>query len=88
MVYSVRLDRTAVLPPEPSVAPMPRVFPTMGSRPAPADEIVSRAKQLTKPFAGDDALDNWAARMVAAAEDFQKNKRSDPLGGFLVTHPR
>jgi hypothetical protein len=47
-----------------------------------------RAKQLTKPFAGDEGLDGWAARMIAAADDFQKNKRSDPLGGFLVTHQR
>jgi hypothetical protein len=53
-------------------------------QPAPID----RARQLTKPFAGDDDLDGWAARMIAAADDFQKNKRSDPLGGFLVTHQR
>lgn len=49
---------------------------------------IDRARQLTKPFAGDDALDNWTARMLAASEDFQSNKRSDPLGGFLVTHQR
>jgi hypothetical protein len=49
---------------------------------------IDRAKQLTKPFAGDADLDTWAARMLTAADDFQKNKRSDPLGGFLVTHQR
>jgi hypothetical protein len=49
---------------------------------------IDRAKQLTKPFAGDAALDTWTARMIAAADDFQKNKRNDPLGGFLVTHQR
>jgi hypothetical protein len=54
------------------------------AKPLPLD----RAKQLTKPFAGDDALDSWAAKMLAASEDYQKNKRSDPLGGFLPTHKR
>lgn len=49
---------------------------------------LDRARKLTKPFAGDDKLDQWAAKLVAAADDFQKNKRSDPLGGFLVTHLR
>lgn len=49
---------------------------------------IERARQLTKPFAGDDALDAWTARMIAAADAFQKNKRSDPLDGFLVTHLR
>lgn len=48
----------------------------------------ARAKQLTRPFAGDDALDRWTARMIAAADEFQNNKRPDPLGGFLVTHSR
>lgn len=57
-------------------------------QPAPEPLPLDRAKQLTKPFAGDDALDTWTARMIAASEDFQKNKRSDPLGGFLVTHLR
>lgn len=49
---------------------------------------IDRAKQLTKPFAGDDALDTWTARMMRDAEDFQKNKRADPLNEFLVTHQR
>jgi len=49
---------------------------------------IDRARQLTKPFAGDDGLDRWAARMIAAADDFQKNKRPDPLGGFVSTHQR
>jgi hypothetical protein len=60
------------------------VRPSQPAEPLPLD----RAKQLTKPFAGDDKLDAWAARMIAAADDYQKNKRSDPLGGFLVTHQR
>lgn len=60
------------------------VRPSQPAEPLPID----RTKQLTKPFAGDDALDSWAARMMRDAEDFQKNKRSDPLGGFLVTHQR
>lgn len=63
------------------------VRPGQSSEPPKALPI-DRAKQLTKPFAGDDALDTWAARMMRDAEDFQTNKRSDPLGGFLVTHMR
>jgi hypothetical protein len=47
-----------------------------------------RVRQLTQPFGEEPALNNWAARMLAAADDFQKNKRPDPLGGFLVTHQR
>jgi hypothetical protein len=82
MVYSVRLDRSAVLPTASCAVPMPAVGATAGPRPASSDPL-NRAKQLTKPFAGDDALDNWAARMIAAADDFQNRKRPDPLGGFL-----
>lgn len=63
------------------------VRPGQSSEPPKALPL-DRAKQLTKPFAGDDALDTWTARLLAASEDFQKNKRSDPLGGFLVTHQR
>jgi hypothetical protein len=43
-----------------------------------------RAKILTKPFPNDAHLEAWAARMIAAAEEFQRNKRSDPLGGFVL----
>lgn len=60
------------------------VGPGQPAEPLPID----RAKQLTKPFAGDDALDAWTARMLAAADDFQRNKRGDPLDGFLVKHQR
>jgi hypothetical protein len=68
---------------------MPSVGTTAGPRTETASSApIDRAKQLTKPFAGDDSLDTWTARMIAAADDFQKNKRSDPLGGFLVTHQR
>jgi hypothetical protein len=62
------------------------VRPGQAAEPKPLP--IDRAKQLTKPFAGDDALDTWAAKMLADSEAFQSNKRSDPLGGFLVTHER
>lgn len=45
---------------------------------------MKRAKDFTKPFGDDEKLDSWAARMVAAADEFTNNKRSDPLGGFLL----
>jgi hypothetical protein len=54
----------------------------------PQRTAIDRAKQLTRPFAGDESLNTWTARMIAAADDYQKNKRPDPLGGFLVTHLR
>lgn len=49
---------------------------------------IDRAKQITKPFAGDDHLDTWAARMLAAADEFQTNRRPDPLGSMFVTNSR
>jgi hypothetical protein len=49
---------------------------------------IDRARKLAAPFAGDESLTTWAARIITAADDFQKNKRPDPLGGFLVTHLR
>jgi hypothetical protein len=52
----------------------------VANKPSAAD----RAKVLTKPFAEDTNLNAWAARMIAAADDFTKNKSSDPLGGFLL----
>jgi hypothetical protein len=70
MVYSVRLDRSAGAAHEPAPA-------------KPVSTAAERARQLTKPFGADDALDAWAARLIADSEDFQNRKRSDPLGGFL-----
>ena len=58
---------------------------------APKPEVsdpITRAKQLTKPFGADVALESWAAGLIAAADDFQQSKRTDPLGAFLVTHLR
>jgi hypothetical protein len=68
MVYSVRLDRSAA----PDTAP-----------PKPVSTFAERARQLAKPFAGDEALEAWAARIIADSEAFQQRKRPDPLGGFL-----
>lgn len=45
--------------------------------------FTDQAKQLTKPFGDDQALSNWAARMLAAADEFQNEKRPDPLGSFI-----
>jgi hypothetical protein len=67
MVYSVRLDRSGA--PDLPIKPI--------STPA------ERARQLTKPFGTDAALDAWAARLLADSEDFQNRKRSGPFGGFL-----
>jgi len=30
------------------------------------------------------SFETWAARMIAAADEFQRNKRPDPLGGFVL----
>jgi hypothetical protein len=68
MVYSVRLDRSAA--PDTTVT-------------KPISTAAERARQLTKPFGADEALDAWTARLIADSEDFQNRKRSDPLGGFL-----
>lgn len=54
----------------------------------PATDAIERAKTLTKSFGDDADLNAWAARMIAAADEFSKHKRSDPLGGFLPTHKR
>ena len=35
-------------------------------------------------FPDDTHLKAWAARIIAAADDFQRNKRPDPLGGFVL----
>jgi hypothetical protein len=68
MVYSVRLDR--------SVAP-----DTTPTKPVPT--FADRARQLAKPFGADEALEAWAARMIAESEAFQNRKRKDPIGAFL-----
>jgi hypothetical protein len=55
----------------------------------PAEPLpLDRAKQLTKPFAGDDALDAWTARMMRDAEAFQKNRPQDALGNLFVMNSR
>jgi hypothetical protein len=41
-------------------------------------------KTLTSSFPDDDHLKAWAARLLAAADEFQRNKRPDPLGGFVL----
>jgi hypothetical protein len=63
------------------VRPSPSAEP---AKPLPLD----RAKLLTKPFAGDEALDTWAARMMRDAEDFQKNRPQDHLGNLFVMNSR
>jgi len=45
--------------------------------------VVDRVKILTGPFPDDAHLKAWAALLLAAADDFQQNKRPDPLGGFV-----
>jgi hypothetical protein len=66
MVYSVRLDRSSA----PSAPPKP------------VSTFEERARQIAKPFGADDSLESWTARMIADSEDFQKRKRSGPLGAF------
>lgn len=49
-----------------------------------APTFSERAKQIAKPFAGDDALEAWTARMIADADEFQsKRQRSNSLREFL-----
>lgn len=60
------------------------VRPSQPAEPLPID----RAKQLTKPFAGDDALDTWTARLMRDAEAFQKNRPQDTLGNLFVMNSR
>jgi hypothetical protein len=50
----------------------------------PSQPVANRVRDLTKQFPDDDPLKAWAARMIAAADDFQRNKRPDPSGGFLL----
>ena len=46
-------------------------------------DYTDQATQLTKPFGDDQALNVWAARMLAAADEVQNKKRPDPLGSFI-----
>jgi hypothetical protein len=39
---------------------------------------------VTSPFPDDVHLKAWAARLIAAAEEFQRNKRPDPLRGLFL----
>jgi hypothetical protein len=50
----------------------------------PSPSVADRVKILTTPFPDDVHLKAWAARLIAAADEFQRNKRPDPLGGFLL----
>jgi hypothetical protein len=50
----------------------------------PSQSVADRVKILTSPFPDDAHLKTWAARMIAAADEFQRNKRPDPLGGFVL----
>jgi hypothetical protein len=50
----------------------------------PSPPVTDRVKILTSPFPDDAHLKAWAARMIAAADEFVRNKRPDPLGGFVL----
>jgi hypothetical protein len=50
----------------------------------PSQSVADRVEILTKPFPEDANLKAWAARIITAADEFQRNKRPDPLGGFLL----
>jgi hypothetical protein len=52
--------------------------------PSQTPSVADRVNVLTTPFPDDAHLKAWAARMVAAADEFQRSKRPDPLGGFLL----
>jgi hypothetical protein len=52
--------------------------------PSQTQSVADRVKILTRSFPDDAQLKAWAARMVAAADEFQKNKCPDPLGGFVL----
>jgi hypothetical protein len=52
--------------------------------PSQTPSVADRVKILTGAFPDDAHLKAWAARMLAAADDFQRNKRPDPLGGFVL----
>jgi hypothetical protein len=46
----------------------------------PPPPVADRVQILTTAFRDDVHLKAWAARLIAAAEEFQRNKRPDPLG--------
>jgi len=50
----------------------------------PSPPVADRVRILTSQFPDDDQLKAWTARMVAAADEFQRNKRPDLLGGFVL----
>jgi hypothetical protein len=50
----------------------------------PSQSVADRVKILTSSFPEDVHLNAWAARMIAAADEFQRDKRPDPLGGFVL----
>jgi hypothetical protein len=52
--------------------------------PSQTPSVADRVKILIRPFPDDAHLKAWAARMLAAAEEFQRNKRPDPLGDFVL----
>jgi hypothetical protein len=65
----------------------PRAFGISGSRmisTPPSQPVADRVKALTSPFPDDDHLEAWAACLLAAADVYQRNKRPDPLGGFVL----
>jgi hypothetical protein len=52
--------------------------------PSQTSSVADRVKVLTGSFPDDTYLKIWAARMLAAADEFQRNKRPDLLGGFVL----
>jgi hypothetical protein len=53
-------------------------------RTPPSQSVADRVKVLTTSFPEDDHLKAWTARMIAAADEFQRDKQADPLGGFVL----
>jgi hypothetical protein len=49
----------------------------------PPQPVADRVKILTSPFPDDVNLKAWAARMIVAADEFQRNKRPDPWAAFF-----
>jgi hypothetical protein len=50
----------------------------------PSPPVADRVKILTSQFPNDAHLKAWAARLIAAADELQRNKRPDPVGGFVL----
>jgi hypothetical protein len=50
----------------------------------PSQSVADRVKAVTKQLPEDENLKAWAARMIAAADEFQRNKWPDPLAGFVL----